>query len=75
YFLLINKLHAIPFQFQYLHSQDVFQWAPKELVRALLNIESEMKRERIIKWGPRIIDLDVVFYDDLISDDEEIILP
>ncbi|WP_046059056.1 2-amino-4-hydroxy-6-hydroxymethyldihydropteridine diphosphokinase [Clostridium sp. IBUN22A] len=50
-------------------------FSPKELVRALLNIESEMKRERIIKWGPRIIDLDVVFYDDLISDDEEIILP
>lgn len=50
-------------------------FSPKELVRALLHIESEMKRERIIKWGPRIIDLDVVFYDDLISDDEEIILP
>ena len=50
-------------------------FSPKELVRALLHIESEMKRERIIKWGPRIIDLDVVFFDDLISDDEEIILP
>ena len=44
-------------------------------MRALLNIESEMKRERVIKWGPRIIDLDVVFYDDIISDDEEIVLP
>lgn len=50
-------------------------FSPKELVRALLKIESEMKRERIIKWGPRIIDLDVIFYGDLISDDEEIILP
>lgn len=50
-------------------------FSPKELVRALLHIESDMKRERIIRWGPRIIDLDVVFYDNLISDDDEIILP
>lgn len=50
-------------------------FSPKELIKALLDIENEMKRERIIKWGPRIIDLDVVFYDDIISDDERIILP
>eukprot|EP00831_Metopus_contortus_P046239 TRINITY_DN37121_c0_g1_i1.p1 TRINITY_DN37121_c0_g1~~TRINITY_DN37121_c0_g1_i1.p1 ORF type:complete len:274 (-),score=59.10 TRINITY_DN37121_c0_g1_i1:43-864(-) len=48
-------------------------FSPKELIKVLLNIESEMKRERVIKWGPRIIDLDVIFYDDLVSDDEEII--
>lgn len=50
-------------------------FSPRELIRKLLSIEQEMKRERIVKWGPRIIDLDVIFYDDLISDDEEIILP
>lgn len=50
-------------------------YSPKELIRRLLEIELEMKRERIIKWGPRIIDLDVIFYDDLVSEDEEIILP
>ena len=50
-------------------------FSPKELIKALLSIESEMKRKRVIKWGPRIIDLDVIFYDDLLSDDEEIILP
>ena len=49
--------------------------SPKELIRTLLKIELEMKRERILRWGPRIIDLDVIFYDDLISSDEEIILP
>lgn len=48
---------------------------PKELVRFLLHIEEELKRERIIKWGPRTIDLDVILYDDLITEDEEIILP
>ncbi|EHK2400276.1 2-amino-4-hydroxy-6-hydroxymethyldihydropteridine diphosphokinase [Clostridium perfringens] len=48
---------------------------PKELIRFLLDIEQKLKRERKIKWGPRTIDLDVIFFNDLISEDEEIILP
>lgn len=48
---------------------------PKELIRFLLSIEKELKRERIIKWGPRTLDLDVLLYDDLVTDDEEIIIP
>lgn len=47
----------------------------KELMRVLLDIEKDMKRERKIKWGPRIIDLDIIFFDDLISSDEFITLP
>ena len=49
--------------------------SPKELVKFLLQIESDLKRERIIKWGPRTLDLDVLLYDDLISDEEEILIP
>lgn len=49
--------------------------SPKELMTVLLNIEALMKRERIIKWGPRIIDLDIIFYDDIISDDEYVVIP
>ena len=49
--------------------------SPSELMNTLLNIESKMKRERIKKWGPRIIDLDIIFYDDLVSEDEHVILP
>ena len=41
----------------------------------LLGIESDMKRERVVKWGPRIIDLDIIFYDDVVSDDEFVTLP
>ncbi|WP_300386234.1 2-amino-4-hydroxy-6-hydroxymethyldihydropteridine diphosphokinase [Clostridium sp.] len=48
---------------------------PKELMRYLLDIESIMKRERIIKWGPRIIDLDIILYDDLITSDEFVTIP
>jgi len=48
---------------------------PVELMNRLLSIEKELKRERTIKWGPRTIDLDIVFYDSLITWDEKIILP
>lgn len=48
---------------------------PKELMDLLLDIEKELKRERIIKWGPRTLDLDIIFYDDMISDNENVILP
>lgn len=41
----------------------------------LLDIEKGLKRERILRWGPRSIDLDIIFMDDIISNDEYIILP
>ena len=40
-----------------------------------LNIEKEMKRERIIKWGPRIIDLDIVLFDDYVTSDDYVTIP
>jgi dihydroneopterin aldolase/2-amino-4-hydroxy-6-hydroxymethyldihydropteridine diphosphokinase len=49
--------------------------SPIELVRFLLSIESELKRERVIRWGPRTVDLDVLLYDNIISSLEEIIIP
>ncbi|EOU1117369.1 2-amino-4-hydroxy-6-hydroxymethyldihydropteridine diphosphokinase [Clostridium perfringens] len=48
---------------------------PKELIKFLLSVEQKLKRERKIKWGPRTIDLDVIFFNDLVSEDEDIILP
>ena len=48
---------------------------PRELMSELLIIENELGRVREIKWGPRIIDLDIVLYDDIVSNDEFVILP
>ncbi|NLL30791.1 MAG: 2-amino-4-hydroxy-6-hydroxymethyldihydropteridine diphosphokinase [Clostridiales bacterium] len=49
--------------------------SPKELMIVLLNIEKDMKRERIIKWGPRIIDLDIILYENIITTDEYVTIP
>lgn len=49
--------------------------SPRELLEVLLKIELEMGRVRIIKWGPRIIDLDILFYEDLIIDEEDLKVP
>lgn len=51
------------------------QLSPGQLMDTLLSIEAELKRERIIHWGPRTIDLDILFYDDLVSSDPHITLP
>lgn len=48
---------------------------PKKLLHFLLEIEKELKRERIIRWGPRTIDLDIILYDDIVTNDEEVIIP
>lgn len=49
--------------------------SPKKLIEFLLEKEKDLKRERKIKWGPRTIDLDILLYDNLISCEEEIIIP
>ena len=41
----------------------------------LLNIESVMGRIRGGKWGPRLIDLDLLFYDSLISNKKKLTIP
>lgn len=48
---------------------------PHELLDRLHEIEQEAGRERIVRWGPRTLDLDILLYDDLILDDEELHIP
>lgn len=48
---------------------------PRELMTTLLDIEKEMKRERIIKWGPRIIDLDIILFDDIVTEEDYVTIP
>jgi len=40
--------------------------SPHRLLESLQRIEKDMGRLRIEKWGPRIIDIDILFYKDTI---------
>ena len=48
---------------------------PQELLEALHAIEAAGGRERVVHWGPRTLDLDIIFYDDLVMDTEDLIIP
>ena len=48
---------------------------PRELLELLHEIENTAVRERSIRWGPRTLDLDIIFYDDLVYSDEELTIP
>ena len=48
---------------------------PLELLKELQRLEEQAGRERTIKWGPRTLDLDIIFYDDLILSMDELCIP
>ena len=48
---------------------------PEELLVRLHEIEAAADRVRLLRWGPRTLDLDILFYDDLIIDTEELHIP
>jgi len=47
----------------------------ENLMQALLAIESQMGRVRLQKWEPRIIDLDIIFYESAIHNSDFIQIP
>lgn len=48
---------------------------PEELLEVLHRIEQAEGRERVVHWGPRTLDLDIIFYDDLILGTTELCIP
>lgn len=48
---------------------------PQKLLKTLLDIEKELGRTRSLKWGPRIIDLDILLYDDVSLNMPNLIIP
>lgn len=49
--------------------------APSDLLAAMQEIESELGRTRLIRWGPRTIDLDLLLYGDQVIDSEALKVP
>ncbi len=48
---------------------------PEELLEKALSIEKETGRERLIHWGPRTLDIDILFYDDEIIMTDHLKIP
>ena len=51
------------------------QLSPRDLLSHCLDVETRAGRVRIERWGPRLIDIDVLAYDDVKWDDEALTLP
>ncbi len=39
--------------------------SPIQLLKELQKIEFELKRKRLVRWGPRTMDIDILLYDDI----------
>ena len=48
---------------------------PEPLLQTLLDIETKIGRERREKWGPRKIDIDILYYEQWIVKQENITIP
>ena len=49
--------------------------SPHKLLDKLHSIENRLGRVREIKWGPRIIDLDIIFYGNEVVNDPDLTIP
>ena len=49
--------------------------SPTELILAVAKIETKLGRKRVEKWGPRIIDIDIILYEDLVIKQENLEIP
>ncbi|MBR4758744.1 MAG: 2-amino-4-hydroxy-6-hydroxymethyldihydropteridine diphosphokinase [Lachnospiraceae bacterium] len=49
--------------------------SPKRLLAYLQSLEEEAGRERKEHWGPRTLDLDILYYDDAVMDGEKLTIP
>ena len=49
--------------------------SPENLLALCKKIETDLGRTETILWGPRIIDLDILFYDDVITARPDLTIP
>ncbi len=50
-------------------------FTPEELLKKIKEIEKNMKREPAEKWGPRIIDIDILFYGTRQINQPDLVIP
>jgi 2-amino-4-hydroxy-6-hydroxymethyldihydropteridine diphosphokinase len=50
-------------------------YSPQQLIEKTMKIEAELGRERIVHWGPRTIDLDILLYNKENIESEHLMIP
>ena len=48
---------------------------PQQLLEALHEMENAAGRERVIHWGPRTLDLDILFFDKAVTESDNLVIP
>lgn len=48
---------------------------PKELLAVVKQVERDVGRRPTIRWGPRVVDIDILLYGDLVLDAPELTIP
>ncbi len=54
---------------------DAETMSPRDLLRFVNDIERRMGRERLVRYGPRVIDVDILSYGDRLVMEEDLIIP
>ena len=49
--------------------------SPPELLRLCLAVEERVGRERTIRWGPRVIDIDILLYEGVSLKGPDLVIP
>jgi len=49
--------------------------APQPLLGAVKAIERDLGRTQSVRWGPRLIDIDILLYDGLVVDEDGLTIP
>ncbi|TDH26536.1 2-amino-4-hydroxy-6-hydroxymethyldihydropteridine diphosphokinase [Segetibacter sp. 3557_3] len=51
------------------------QYDPQHILENILSIETRIGRKRVQKFGPRTIDIDILFYDNLVLNSSSLTIP
>ena len=50
-------------------------FSPEELLKKLKETEILLGRYKTFRWGPRVIDIDIIFYDNILYESDTLIIP
>lgn len=75
--LYLSSAYGVPDQPDFFNSAAMLNtnFLPLDLLTALKDIEGKIGRKERYHWGPREIDLDIIFYDNETVDEKELIIP